>query len=110
MVSTRYDGSSKFAKGNKWGNFPAFSAGWTVSNESFFNVPVINELKLRGSYGFTGNQTGVSYASGLNLIGGGVNHNQNPGLAVTDLYNPDLHWEKGKSMDLVWIYQCSKKK
>ena len=99
MVSTRYDGSSKFAKGNKWGNFPAFSAGWTVSNESFFNVPVINELKLRGSYGFTGNQTGVSYASGLNLIGGGVNHNQNPGLAVTDLYNPDLHWEKGKSMD-----------
>lgn len=57
------------------------------------------ELKLRGSYGFTGNQTGVSYASDLNLIGGGVNHNQNPGLAVTDLYNPDLHWEKGKSMD-----------
>ncbi len=100
MLSTRYDGSSKFAKGNKWGNFPAFSAGWTVSNESFFNVPVINELKLRGSYGFTGNQTGVSYASGLNLIGGGVNHNQNPGLAVTDLYNPDLHWEKGESMDL----------
>ena len=46
MLSTRYDGSSKFAKGNKWGNFPAFSAGWTVSNESFFNVPVINELKL----------------------------------------------------------------
>lgn len=99
MLSTRYDGSSKFRKENRWGNFPAASLGWTVSNESFFNVPVINELKLRGSYGYTGNQTGISYAAGQNLIGAGQNHNQNPGLAVTDLFNPDLHWEKGKSID-----------
>lgn len=99
MLSTRYDGSSKFRKGNKWGNFPAASIGWTVSNESFFNVPAINEFKLRASYGFTGNQTGISYAAGQNLISGGQNHNQNPGLAVTDLYNPDLKWEKGKSID-----------
>ncbi len=100
MVSTRYDGSSKFTKGNQWGNFPAASVGWTVSNESFFNVPVINELKFRASYGFTGNQTGIPFSSGLNLIGGGENHNQNPGLAVKDLFNPDLKWEKGESMDV----------
>lgn len=99
MLSTRYDGSSKFTSKNRWGNFPAVSAGWTVSKESFFNVPFINELKLRGSYGFTGNQTGVNYASGLNLIGAGQNYNQNPGLAVADLFNPDLKWEKGRSID-----------
>lgn len=99
MLSTRYDGSSKFAKGNKWGNFPAASIGWTLSNESFFNVPVINELKFRASYGLTGNQAGIPYSSGLNLIAAGENHNQEPGTAVKELYNPDLKWEKGKSFD-----------
>lgn len=99
MLSTRYDGSSKFRKENRWGNFPAASIGWTVSNESFFNVPAINELKLRASYGFTGNQGGIPYSSGLNLIASGENHNQEPGTAVKELYNPDLKWEKGKSFD-----------
>jgi len=100
MLSTRYDGSSKFPKGNKWGNFPAASFGWTVSNESFFHVPVINELKFRTSYGFTGNQTGIPYSSGLNLIAAGENHNQNPGTAVSELFNPELKWEKGRSFDV----------
>ncbi|WP_160137025.1 SusC/RagA family TonB-linked outer membrane protein [Chryseobacterium sp. c4a] len=99
MLSTRYDGSSKFAKGNKWGNFPAASVGWTVSNEEFFKVPFINEFKLRASYGLTGNQTGIPYSGGLSLIAAGQNHNQEPGTAVTELYNPDLKWEKGKSFD-----------
>lgn len=100
MISTRYDGTSKFTKDNRWGNFPAASVGWTVSNEEFFNVPVINDLKFRASYGFTGNQTGIPFSSGLNLISAGQNHNQNPGMAVTDLFNPNLKWEKGESMDL----------
>ena len=100
MLSTRYDGSSKFTDDHKWGNFPAASVGWTVSNESFFNVPVINELKFRASYGFTGNQTGIPFSSGLNLISAGQNHNQNPGMAITELFNPDLKWEKGESMDI----------
>jgi TonB-linked SusC/RagA family outer membrane protein len=100
MLSTRYDGSSKFAKGNKWGNFPAASLGWTVSNEEFFKVPFINELKFRTSYGLTGNQTGIPYSGGLNLIAAGQNHNQEPGTAVTELFNPDLKWEKGKSFDV----------
>lgn len=100
MLSTRYDGSSKFTDDYKWGNFPAASIGWTASNESFFNVPVINELKFRASYGFTGNQTGIPFSAGLNLISAGQNHNQNPGMAVTDLFNPNLKWEKGESMDV----------
>ncbi|MDP2454920.1 MULTISPECIES: SusC/RagA family TonB-linked outer membrane protein [unclassified Kaistella] len=100
MLSTRYDGSSKFTEDNRWGNFPAASIGWTASNESFFNVPVINELKFRASYGFTGNQTGIPFSAGLNLISAGQNHNQNPGLAVTDLFDPTRKWEKGESMDV----------
>ena len=99
MVSMRRDGSSKFADGNKWGAFPAVSAGWNLSKEEFFEVPYISNLKLRASLGYTGNQSGVSSTIGQNLIGSGYNHNGNPGLASADLYNPDLHWEKGQSMN-----------
>ncbi|WP_461630343.1 SusC/RagA family TonB-linked outer membrane protein [Labilibaculum euxinus] len=100
MLSWRRDGSSKFAVGNKWGSFPAISAGWNVSNEDFFNVEVINNLKLRASFGYTGNQSGILYSSGQNLLGGGFNYNQNPGLAASNLYNPDLEWEKGQSANI----------
>lgn len=96
MVSTRYDGSSKFTKENRWGSFPAASLGWSVSNEEFFNVKAIDDLKIRASYGFTGNQTGISYASGQNLIGSGQNYDLSPGLATTNIFNKDLKWEKGK--------------
>ncbi len=99
MVSMRRDGSSKFSEENRWGSFPAVSVGWNVSNEKFFKIPVINNLKLRASFGYTGNQSGVSYSIGQNLIGSGYNHNGNPGLATAELYNPKLHWEKGESMN-----------
>ncbi|WP_064967073.1 SusC/RagA family TonB-linked outer membrane protein [Tenacibaculum ovolyticum] len=99
MVSTRYDGSSKFTKDNRWGSFPAISAGWTVSNEEFFQVPAINLLKLRGSFGYTGNQAGISYASGQNLISSGENYDQQPGLATTNIFNPNLKWERGRAFN-----------
>ncbi len=100
MISTRYDGSSKFTKDNRWGSFPAVSAGWTISNEKFFNIPQINNLKLRASLGYTGNQTGISYSSGQNLIGAGQNYDKNPGLAATNIYNPNLTWEKGEAINI----------
>jgi TonB-linked SusC/RagA family outer membrane protein len=100
MVSWRRDGSSKFAKGNKWGSFPAISAGWNISNEEFFDIAAVSNLKLRASFGYTGNQSGISYSSGQNLIGGGYNYNSNPGLAASSLYNPDLEWEKGRSLNV----------
>jgi TonB-linked SusC/RagA family outer membrane protein len=100
MLSWRRDGSSKFAKGNKWGSFPAISAGWNVSNEDFFDIEAVNNLKLRASFGYTGNQSGILYSSGQNLLGGGFNYNQNPGLAAASLYNPDLEWEKGQSINI----------
>lgn len=100
MASIRRDGSSKFLPENRWGSFPAASLGWTVSNEEFFNVKAINNLKLRASFGYTGNQSGISYASGQNLIGSGYNYNQNPGLATVELFNPNLKWEKGRAINI----------
>ncbi len=52
----RRDGSSRFGKNNEYGNFPAASAGWVISNEDFFDIDFIQTLKLRGSWGKTGNQ------------------------------------------------------
>jgi len=97
MFLVRRDGTSKFNKDNKYGTFPSVSAGWNISNEDFFPEIGINTMKVRASYGQTGNQEGISYASGQNLIGSGYNYNLTPGLASGSLYNPDLHWETGHS-------------
>ncbi len=58
----RYDGSSRFPKENRFEFFPAFSAGWRISEENFFNVDQITNLKLRGSWGLLGNQEIGNYA------------------------------------------------
>lgn len=55
-VTVRRDGSSRFGENNRWGTFPAVSAGWRVSEESFFNTDIVNNLKLRASWGQNGNQ------------------------------------------------------
>lgn len=60
-ASIRRDGSSKFGLNNQWGNFPGVSAGWRISQEPFFHVAPISDLKLRASWGKTGNQAINSY-------------------------------------------------
>lgn len=59
-LNGRYDGSSRFPKGHRWGFFPSASAGWVLSDENFFagakNTIGLNLLKFRGSYGSLGNQ------------------------------------------------------
>ncbi|HLR00246.1 MAG TPA: SusC/RagA family TonB-linked outer membrane protein [Sphingobacterium sp.] len=94
----RREGSSKFGANNKWGNFPALSAGWTITEEDFFeNRDVINNLKFRLGFGVTGNQDIDNYRSLITLGTGGVypqngvyyqtyGPNQNP--------NPNLRWEQ----------------
>lgn len=63
-VSLRRDGSSRFGKNNKWGWFPAVSLGWRISREAFLrDVEWLNELKIRGGYGVTGNQDFSNYKS-----------------------------------------------
>lgn len=94
----RREGSSRFGANHKWGNFPAVSVGWAISEEEFMQaVPEINELKLRAGYGVTGNQGIPNYQSLLTLSTGGV-YPQNGVYYQT--YgpsrnpNPNLRWEQ----------------
>ena len=95
----RRDASTKFGPNNRIGNFPSVSAGWVVSNEDFFNLEAINRLKIRGSYGITGNDKIGNYRW-LGLLQGTNGEATYPfndllsfGNAVGALANPDLKWE-----------------
>lgn len=96
-ATLRADGSSKFAPGNKWGYFPAFSAGWRISREAFFqNIKAISHLKLYGGWGQLGNQevAGLQYlstiVSGRRYSFGGQ---QVTGASQGRLPNPEISWE-----------------
>ena len=98
LVSIRREGSSKFGKNHKWGNFPAASAGWSINKESFLsNVSAINNLKLRAGYGVTGVIPGESYLSQTLYNYDGYFFNDGKwvkGLVPASNPNPDLRWEK----------------
>lgn len=97
-ASLRHEGSSRFGDGNKWGNFPAVSFGWAVSNESFMqDFTAIDELRLRVGYGVTGNQGFDDYISLERLQRAGVmfyEGNWIPGYAPGSNPNPNLRWER----------------
>ena len=99
--SLRFDGGSVFGANNKWGVFPAVSGGWLISNEKFFknwDQKWLNTLKLRASYGVTGNNSisnTASYATLTSSIYGGA-----PGYYTNSLGNADLGWEKTHSTDI----------
>lgn len=88
----RTDGSSKFAPGVRWGVFPSLSLGWNVSKEDFFKWHGA-DLKLRASYGKTGNQESISNYASLPLMSGGLNYGYGVGIAVTSFGNDQLTWE-----------------
>jgi TonB-dependent starch-binding outer membrane protein SusC len=93
----RYDGSSRFGTNNLFGLFPSVSAAWAISNEEFLkDVSFIKELKLRLSYGKTGNDQVGNFAS-RGLYGAGFSYNGQGGVAPTSLANPDLKWEVNQS-------------
>ncbi|MBE9600835.1 TonB-dependent receptor [Pedobacter sp. MC2016-24] len=104
-ASVRADGSSKFGTNNHWGYFPAFSAGWKISQESFLkDVSWLSELKLRGSYGSTGNQAGINNFASQGLWTGGSSYADVPGSALPgigpiQLGNANLKWEKTTQSD-----------
>ncbi len=97
--SLRYDGSSRFGENTRFGVFPSVSAAWDISRESFLNVKSIDELKLRASYGITGNSAVSDFAS-RNLFGRGGAYGGASGLRQTQLGNPDLGWEEAKQFDV----------
>lgn len=93
----RADGSANFGSENKWGVFPSASIAWRVSQEEFFNIPAISELKLRLETGTTGNQGGGGYiyspmAAGATPTG--------TGFLPSRYSNPELRWEETKTNNI----------
>jgi TonB-linked SusC/RagA family outer membrane protein len=101
----RRDGSSKFDKEARYGNFPSFALGWNVSQESFMqNIEIISKLKLRGSWGQIGNEK-IPYTDRFsltqNLIGVfGVGDVTYPAVSYAKNGNPDLRWETTTQTDI----------
>ncbi|RYG18833.1 MAG: SusC/RagA family TonB-linked outer membrane protein [Chitinophagaceae bacterium] len=104
-ASLRREGSSKFGANNKWGNFPAVSAAWRISQEDFLksSLPWVNELKLRADYGITGNQDFGNYLSLLLYGGAGYfpfNGQYYQVYGPSSNVNPDLSWEKSLNFNV----------
>ena len=96
----RRDGSSRFGLNNKFGVFPAVSAGWIVSKENFWSTNrIVNQLKIRGGYGKVGNDA-IGNFGYLSIVQGGYNYTLGNGGLITTGYapktldNPDLRWEE----------------
>ena len=100
-VGMRTDGSSRFGPGNRFGYFPSMSAGWRISEESFFKSSsvssVINDLKLRASFGFTGNERIPNYQ----FLGtwSAATYNGNSGVSPEKIGNPNLKWESTREIN-----------
>lgn len=98
-VSVRTDGSSRFGKESRYGFFPAASLGWIVSEEGFLNnIKAISFLKVRASYGRTGNAEIGNFPQ-LGLFQGDAGYNGAPGQRPSQLGNPDLSWETTDQFD-----------
>jgi TonB-dependent starch-binding outer membrane protein SusC len=100
-ASLRRDGGSVFGPDHKWGTFPAISGGWKISDEAFFkslNLSSINLLKLRASYGLTGNNS-IDYKASYALVSA-ISYAGAAGYTISTPGNPNLGWEKAKSTDV----------
>ncbi|PSR57262.1 TonB-dependent receptor [Adhaeribacter arboris] len=102
-ATVRSDGSSRFGKNNRWGTFPSASVGWRLSDEKFMsNFKFINDLKLRASYGITGNNAIGNYRA-ISLLGSNnyvIGDAVVPGLAPATLSNNNLSWESQSQLDI----------
>lgn len=99
-ASGRIDGSSRFGSNSRYGFFPAVSAGWIISDENFMqSIEFLSFLKLKASYGLTGNDNIPDFAS-RNLYSGNGSYGGNAGQRPSQLGNPDLKWETTTGTDL----------
>lgn len=105
-ATLRRDGSSKFGKDNKYGNFPSLAAGWRITEEDFMkNINVISNLKLRLGWGMTGNsEIGADNSTFLLKPDQGstafINNSPVTGFAIDKTPQPDLHWETTTSTNI----------
>lgn len=98
QLTARRDGTSRLPAGNRWANFGSVSVGWRISNEPFFDVPWIDDLKLRANYGTLGNTNigAWDYVSTLNTAPRAIMYGDEKaiGIALSNLTNNDLVWER----------------
>lgn len=100
-ITVRWDGSSRFAQGYKWGFFPAAGVSWLISEEDFLKpVSMINLLKFRASYGQVGNNRLTSYFPYLSTFSGGYDNLENPGIYLDQLGNQTIRWEKQGNLNI----------
>lgn len=99
-ISLRRDGSSRFAEENRIGYFPGASIGWIATEEEFLsNNPTVNTLKLRGSWGQTGNNSvGLYTSAGVYQVGN--NYNGMAGVLPSQMPNQGLGWETTTQWDI----------
>ncbi len=98
-LSARYDGSSRFDPSDRWGLFPAFSAGWVLSKEKFMEKSeFITNLKLRVSYGLTGDQEIGDFQ--FQRYWTPSRYDGNAGLRPTNIGNPGLTWQRNKMFNI----------
>jgi len=105
-LTTRIDGSSSFGGNNKWGRFPAVSAGWVITDEKFLNSSnVLNFLKIRGSWGLNGNDR-IPANRFVSTVGGGrdytfgLDQTLYTGSSPDAISNPDLKWESTRQVNV----------
>lgn len=117
-ANVRRDGSSRFAKDNRWGTFPSFSAAWRISTEPFWeNIrPIVDDFKFRVSYGVLGNQPGSNYAhiatggyaTNLGyLFGNGSSFVR--GASINGYTDTNIQWERTKSVNVGFdanLFEC----
>lgn len=97
-ASLRADGSSNFGPNNRFGYFPTVSAAWRISQEEFWKVDFINNLKVRASFGLTGNER----IGAFNYLGqwGASTYNGSSGVVPNNVPNPNIKWETTRELNL----------
>ena len=98
-VTMRYDGTSRFGSDQRFGLFPSGSIGWRLSEENFFNVDTVDDLKFRVSYGVTGNSD-IGNFSARGLYGIGGSYRDQVGIRPFQLANPRLSWEEKRELNV----------
>jgi TonB-dependent starch-binding outer membrane protein SusC len=100
-VNVRRDGSSRFGENNRWGTFPSIAVLYRIGEEPFMQQQsILGNLAIRASYGRTGNQQDLGDFAARGLFEGGANYLGTPGIAPTQLANPDLKWETTDQLNL----------
>lgn len=99
-ASFRTDGSSRFHKDNRWGQFWSVGANWRISREKFMkDVSWVDNLSMKVSYGVQGNDNIGTYYAWQSLYNFGSSNADYPGLSASSLGNPDLKWEKNANLN-----------